>query len=782
MLKLSTQSALTLILQGSMGRFRVSNETTNSESLELRYLQTHVGFDFEDSASNEVLLDSMQPVRELFDFKMLNFNEIMQRDIDDARVSKDLIPYILDEHSQGSVKLFPPLIVVALPTESQGTRPAGLYPKIETTVQPDVAGNGYEMHSIRSGPLGQETFEFEFPVQANKTFYHDLVKLKLNPNRTKLVIIDGQHRAMALLALYRNIKNGGWSDARRKPYEDFYSLWTPSRIGAFSLKEIQLPVMICTYPQLDVTYQGSMDIIKAARATFLTLNKTAKRVSESRNRLLNDKDLVAVFLRQTLGLVKSRDSSSTSAFRIWNVELDQSADKQKLESPVACTGVSHVYYVIEHLLLSVDEDLKGVTARSGKFHKRTKNPELRSRLNATDILGADKAQTLQRDVFSEDSADALWEVFEERYGAYILGTFDTFAPYSIHNTATLNISKALEGNANPQISNILFDQQGTGRTFNAHRENLQQISPVTPELQSVMTRLEGTAKAVDNILQQLYSARAEAYLAQMPDRSKLRQDKVVSKLVATVIKRLYDEVFSTVAFQAALVDGFFHILERAERKAAQSGIGLMSRDDAFTEYIQQLNAYFVPATAEKFKKLSAVMFFGLQEKENSPGEFEMVPSNSTFRSVVYQGEMKPDEWPRYRYLFLELWTPSDPTIANIVVADRAFCRSQLLKSLRVRRQEAFCEANNKAEATLSSTEKEAIKTECLESFITFLRNLGLTGLKAAMFKDAFDDANVPLPSDIGEPEESLEVKAVAEELANAEAESDGGIESIEAAE
>ena len=48
-------------------------------------------------------------MREVFEYETLDFDEIMQRDIDDARVSAELIPYLLDEKSVDLIKLFPPI-------------------------------------------------------------------------------------------------------------------------------------------------------------------------------------------------------------------------------------------------------------------------------------------------------------------------------------------------------------------------------------------------------------------------------------------------------------------------------------------------------------------------------------------------------------------------------------------------------------------------------------------------------------------------------------------------
>ena len=102
----SKESALDLPLQGSTGSFAVGGKSDDQNPIEVKYLLTHVSLDFSNH-SNEKLLKHLAPVREIFEVKDLGFDEIMQRDIDDARVSNDLVPYLLDEQSQDLVKLFP---------------------------------------------------------------------------------------------------------------------------------------------------------------------------------------------------------------------------------------------------------------------------------------------------------------------------------------------------------------------------------------------------------------------------------------------------------------------------------------------------------------------------------------------------------------------------------------------------------------------------------------------------------------------------------------------------
>lgn len=91
------------------------------------------------------------------------------------------VPYLLDSRARDLVKLFPPIIVVVLPVEDIGNRPANFYPKVEI-LEEEAEGQDYTYKITRSGEVGREVFQFEQPVQGGRAFEHDLTRLKLNTN------------------------------------------------------------------------------------------------------------------------------------------------------------------------------------------------------------------------------------------------------------------------------------------------------------------------------------------------------------------------------------------------------------------------------------------------------------------------------------------------------------------------------------------------------------------------------------------------------------------------
>jgi hypothetical protein len=738
-LKPRKESALNLTLKGSTGSFSVGTGRNGQNSLEVKYFLTHVGLDF-SSTSDEALLSHLAPVREIFDFKQLDFDEIMQRDIDDARVSSELIPYLLDEKSVDLVKLFPPIVVVVLPVKEGENRPADLYPKVDEEEIPEP--NNEATYILRAGALGQEVFQFEQPIDEGQRLKHDLVRFRINTHKTRLVIVDGQHRAMALLAIYRNLKDQ-WSDEKRAPFKEYYSEWTPKYIQQFNLKEINLPVILCTFPSLNEIYTGDFNLKKAARSIFLTLNKTARKVSNSRNILLDDQDIIAYFLRRCLSEVKGKDQRSPYSLRISNVELDQSEDKLKIKSPIAITGVNHLYYIIEHLLLNSGDEVEGVKPRSGKFSKRKdlNGYNCMDRLNGRNLLGAEVADLTTRDNFSQEAANKLGSSFKENYGTFIIAALERFFPYENHNRAVLNLENSIEICQDRQIRPILLEGQGIGRVFEAHRDHLKQklkdgsFSTKVPEIQSIAQRLDATTKRIEQAIQNFRVDRTKLYIQLISDKAKIKNSdgSDINPYIVKWFNDLYDNVLTTVAFQSGLICGFFGEIEKTNTDLDKEYEDPLNIMECFNEYIEQLNDFFTLKTSSQLKKLIRV-FTG--DISGEIVDWKIISINWTFKNVVCHGEMQPDQWTKYKYLFLEIWKPNHPQLNKNIIKERQKCREQIYAALHNDYKTSYCKENSKLEENLEKDEKKSIFNQTFTAYSNFLKNLGAEGLNEQDMKVA----------------------------------------------
>jgi len=723
-INLQVQTALDLTLNGSVGSFRVGDSQQGGQGLEVKYFLTHVGLNF-STGQDEKLLKELAPFREVFDTTQLDFDQIMQRDIDDARVSAELIPYILDDRTQDLVKFFPPIVVVVLPVSGDRNKPDDYYPGV-TSVPESLDKMGVKDWLVtQSGKVGSEVFRFEQPVISEEPDKHNLVNFKLNTSKARMVIVDGQHRAMALLALYRNLKDQ-WSDAKRKPFQKYYEEWTPSYIEKFNLDEINLPMIICTIPSLDAEYKGDYTLKKASRSIFLTLNKNARAVSRTRNILLDDNDLISTFMRSTLGEVKDLDARSETSLRIHNVELDQ--DKTKLNAPIAMTGVSHLYYAIEHMLLD-SGDVDGVKPRSGKFGGRTGFSDALDRLACVDKCGADVCKDTKRNLFSAEVEEILTSSFSDLYGTYLLKVLKAFQPYEIHNKAAQKLKTNLESSSDVDLESMLFGGQGMVKVFETHRHTLKKnlkdgyFKTDVPRIESIVESLDATDKRLKTNVDDFEKQRANNFVNANNEKNKFRcaGSSEVPNLILELINNLYSNIYTTVAFQAALTCGFFTEFEKASKTF--SGSLDLDVQQTFDEYLKQMSGFFVPKTFASFRKMISILI-GNAEGDDACNLTISEGSSDSFRSVVMRGEMQPDQWPKYRYIMLEIWNPSNFEFNELISRERKYCRNQVFRSLLDFRLKELAKKLRKSESDLTDSEKRTAFDESYSDLGSFLKNLG----------------------------------------------------------
>ena len=671
------QTALDVHLPGTIGTFRVSSEDGKSAGIEVRYLLTHVTLS--EKQGQAQLLSMLAPVREVFDLKQLGFDEIMQRDIDDARVSLELIPYLLDSSTSGQIKLFPPIVAVALPLKPNSRAPDTHYRKVNRTRIDSPEHKNIKEDRITAGEVGEEQFEF-FQLYRNEAPLSEGAQLSLSRDNCTLAIVDGQHRAMALLALYRNLTDG-WTDAKRSPYEGYYQVWPEAEIRSFDLSQLQLPVLICTFPQLDKDFDQDIDAVRAARRVFLTLNKTAKKVSDSRNKLLNDQDIVAECLRATLSYIKALDAKSNTGLRIWNIELDQEGDRVKIASDAAFSGVSHLYHVIEHLLMTA-APVRGTEARGKQGAPRKKLDDAYDRLNLKEELTLDQKSVNTRVNYSDEIAEIFRERWTEMYVPVIDRVFGKVHPFAAFSRATINMNQELVSRRDAVLEKMLFDGQATSRTFDDFREGLnrrvnEDAHWSTPEIQETLARVNGLLNSRKTTVEAMRANRAAFLVDNLSSQAKKKvfTDGLLAKPVKDAIDKIYENIFSTVAFQTAVICTYVEAVQIAFGNVSNAPVGILD------EYVDALNVFLNPVNIEGLNSFLQA-FEGALEVEPI---VKVTPGGATFRQVVLPGELQPAEWPKYRYLILELWSPGNATVREIVETDRFSGRISIARNLYKRR-------------------------------------------------------------------------------------------------
>ena len=604
--------------------------------------------------------------------------------------------------------------MVVLPLEPLSKKPAKLYPGI-TSITEDIPGHPDIKRTVLTcGPDGQEVFQFEQVHTEQKKFKSDGAKLKISTQNTALAIVDGQHRAMALLALYRNLK-GDWNQLNRQAYRHYYQVWPESLIKKFDTKEIQLPVMICTFPDLNKDYNGDFDVIRAARRIFLTLNKNARKVSDSRNKLLDDQDMVSECLRETLSLIKNADTRSSTSLRIYNVELDQEGDKQILTNPLAITGVSHLYYICERILFLSDR-ISGLTTKTSRMGARRHPTTLLHRLQLNDYLSQDERESTRRDNYVDKVAQAVENRWRETFGPLIVRFLSEFYPLRIHENASLQIHSRLERDVGEgALRALLFDGQGTAHVLERFEtqlnENIKDDEKnwKTPEILVTKATIENLNARRSEIKGDLRKVRAELYFENFRGqlKSKLRRDGEICKRMESFVTDIVTQVSSSIAFQTALI---YTLIDMAE------GCSVSLDENIISEYIDNLNNFFNPTIDSRLSKFVSVMSGSLIE---SIGELDIAATTTSFREIVYTGDMQPDEWPEYRYLVLEIWNPSNPLLKTKIAEELEKLRNEINERVFDAEIKRYSEGSGKLLAALSSDELNNCRQRASERCRTF---------------------------------------------------------------
>ncbi|MEX3639964.1 hypothetical protein [Paraburkholderia sp. BR14320] len=122
-MKKTTTSEVTYDYQlnqyGTWGKFETPAGT-------VEFLETKARIGSASKDREKRLTAHLRPVREVLPTQTMDFNQLLQRDLDDHRVATGLVPYILNASKFGPA-FFPPIVAALLPFE--GPEPTTLFPR-----------------------------------------------------------------------------------------------------------------------------------------------------------------------------------------------------------------------------------------------------------------------------------------------------------------------------------------------------------------------------------------------------------------------------------------------------------------------------------------------------------------------------------------------------------------------------------------------------------------------------------------------------------------------------
>lgn len=401
------------------------------------------------------LTAQLRPVREVLSVEKLDFNQLLQRDLDDHRVAEGLIPYLLKPKMTGPA-FFPPVVAVLLPFKSTG--PADAFP--DETFNQQVEDAGIFFEERRYG----EAYRVQRHFDKDQGTYHSikLGRVSWNDEYAKLVVLDGQHRAMALLAIDRTVNNLWGSAGAANRYRHFYEHRVRELLkdadANFNLDKVEIPVTVCWFPDLN---GASGDPHKAARKLFVDVNKEARAPSEARLTLLSDTELLNIFTRSLLNRLRE----ANPPLPLFAIEYDN--PEKEAARPVKWSVLTNLNLLKFAVMRTVFGPKKYLTDMSLAFGGRQPWTEMdgfmRSQLDVATVYPdtiEDGERIIDRgsignENFPGQQVEPLVNRFMSSWGSGILTILGKVKPYAAHCKALQDTRDGWA--ADDAFSSLAFD-------------------------------------------------------------------------------------------------------------------------------------------------------------------------------------------------------------------------------------------------------------------------------------------------------------------------------------
>ena len=633
-------------VHGSFGEFTIGD--SSSSTIRAKYILTKIKPGNDGTPECE-LASQMLPWREIFNVEELNFDELLQRDLDDSRVAHDLIPYLLGE-SGNRAKFFPPILAVIVPRKSAGSGIEGFYPP----------RNAQEEWIEEYGDL--------FDVEQMKWDGEPtpLAQLSYNRQRSAFVIVDGQHRAMAVLALHRQL-NENWGD------NPFVSYYNHISVTSEQVKNIELPTCIIYFPDLhednsDLQEEG-INLNSVCREIFLVVNRSAKTVSKSRELLLDDTDIAAHLMRRTLSKLKKQDKRSAESARIYTISYEDSdaedgekeviSGQLKYSSAIALHKIHKAIFFGQDDVFKIDGYYDILDRRRRLNHNRP--PEI---LLGTDVEHLNPLECNSGKSHPSDEVAKVVEKLGDLADIVLVSLFNQLRPFEVHNSELQSLKMRLSDvQARTQIEQkkaytLIFEGGGIRNVFESHFERLKREEreydgqTVPGDLQSQIEFCESVERVLDNHERDFQRRRACKFFNINQDLFDIDNNRDDQRVLNQKAYQLF-QTLATQAFQLGYAMAIFTVVE--ELKRARSTTSTFPYQDRLKlvefvtrAYLAALNTYFTPTGNTIHRTLKGYI------AETRASVFD--PNNQGLRGLLAMSvnELNERRWRFFRYAILEI--------------------------------------------------------------------------------------------------------------------------------
>nr|WP_299575220.1 DNA sulfur modification protein DndB [uncultured Williamsia sp.] len=391
------------------------------------------------------------PFREVIPSEDLDFNQLLQRDLDDHRVAINLVPYLLNPAKNGPA-FFPPILAILLPFQYQ--RPSS-FPVLDNVGSVTDSGLDWD-ESVAGDAVKMRRLLVDGSREVNPI---PLGEVHWNSEFARLVVVDGQHRAMALLAVDRTMRSA-WQGTRGARYKYFYeSTITDMLSDGASVSDLEVPVTIVWFPEM---FGPGHEPHKAARKLFVDVNKEARTPSESRLILLSDTQLSNIFVRTALSTL--RNDAGGGFLPLYSIEYDNPDTKTTQSARwSAMTNIHALKLMVLRAVFGPPKYINDMTAQIGRREPLDEmDTFMRMQLDVETLFPAvvDESEEFARTSlgnadFPESAVEPMSARFMETWGFSLLTLLSEIHPYRAHAQAL----RVLKQNwiADDAISSLAFD-------------------------------------------------------------------------------------------------------------------------------------------------------------------------------------------------------------------------------------------------------------------------------------------------------------------------------------
>ncbi|NEO27803.1 MAG: hypothetical protein F6K03_13170, partial [Kamptonema sp. SIO4C4] len=419
------------------------------------------------------------------------------------------------------------------------------------------------------------------------------------------------------------------------------------------------------------------------REIFLVVNKSAKPVSQSRELLLDDEDLAARMMRETLSKLKNRGEDKASLARIYSFAFgDTDAEKKEVVvGQLEYTSAVALHKMHCAAVFGVEKAFDLTKEKVGDITdgRRIQNPDRPVMLLRETPLH--DWPTLPRRSGKTHAPQDIQEavnLLAQMTDAVLFPLFDRFRPFAVHNAEMRALRTRLQDPdmmAEPpqrKCFSLLFEGSGVRTVFESHLERLKKRKKTAQdegtEISDYTRNQLKDAQAIDGAWQQhrekIKKYRAARLFYIDPERFFGNPDyqedwpKLLNKA-----NTIFDTV-STQAFQLGYLMAVHSVVELMAYHETPYQQRLAMVQFVANLFVDALNAYFSSSSANEHRSYTGLV------KESRADVFNR--NALGLRGLLVQSvqELNEKQWFFFRYAVLEMvhCKYAYPTVATTLEA------------------------------------------------------------------------------------------------------------------